>query len=1405
MTVTSKKHSVYFRGFVLVIAFALSILCFPVNGLIALAVEGDADPVYTDHTFMTIDGLADATSKVVTKGATYTIPTGYIGGVKQWAIGSSIAEGTQMSATDAGIKYVSSDVKVTYNGEVVSSADNKFVASQEGTYVVTYSYTYKNDENDYTHSYDLEVRSVLSSASVSFESGSDIVMPSVIDLSVKGVKDGENFKNLYIPLPEVLDKDGEAIEDVEYYAESAPSDTTDKKYVVLTANGGANVKHIEVKKDDKGFYIEGKNFADPSFGAGNYTVKFSYYNGSNFVTSTTKTTKVEAASDNEENNYYKGDYKLSLELASDWVDNGQTGVKSTLPVAKGVTPKGDATEEVDVAYKVEVLFNSSTSKNYAEFTAEQFARYNADEEEPVLLEEKDADGKHVRYYLAKPTEFKPLENGYYTFVYHITDFYGNVVSSAVGAYEFKDIKDEQKPTPIIYDASVTEKDGENTVPTYENADYKLASQTPANGVVIYAIGMEDNVSKVGDENVKLTRKIMTDETVVKLTIEDYSNKNLVFNYRETENKAWNNLRLNNFLIRKKTTDVSTDTGMLGWLNQNGYMIVVDNANAEHIFKIFDAEGYFANIKLGDEAITKENAVNWFKTEDAKNAGFAYINSDQTFGAKYADGGMGTGYYYIHYIAVDAEGNESDISRRMNVGIDYDEELPEIKFATTLQTAYTPNSTVKFDVPTASDTQDNYMLVKTLYRFRNVAGEVISDGDVDVAELWKDLGDKKVDGKPLTSTYKEFAGNGYFDLTDRDATSYSIELSEAPSTATELQILVYVYDDAGNARIYGQNIDIANANDQEKPELVTKISNPVEEYEQGETITLPTMEVYDDAVAYMGFNISIKLVVDQDTTIDIDPVGYYQHREILDGKGMGKYTINAGKFVASHAGTYQVSISAYDAAGNTVVSFMNYKVDPRIIIQSPQISSTLPKTQTVEKDDYVDANGEAKTLELPAPTVNYDIPKSVTYDVYSKNKELYDTVSNDEYKNTDFVVYGINENGKPLNYSTTYGTMGALDVSNMDAKEDPYDLIYTVNLLAYNFKHFEYKNMTSDGNGHYSPAGLYVKDEDVRLEASATGDKIVAYNGGKMFEITLDANKQIQVSGETFGTYFQDWETLELENWFKEVKAFSLSSEPYKITIQDKKGPKISEQPYDNAIDPEVKKVIDIYALEANDASGIDWEKSSITLTTKLANGSSPSKEWTGSEIRTNKQYNLSNEPDGTYKITYTVYDKVGNKSTKEYTIAVGDNVAPTINIPKDFVEKSYKIGNNGKPLVIDLTKVTFTDTGSGIADGTVVKVVLKNTSTGEEVEEIEESSSETSKAYNLDEVGTYTFTFTVEDKVGNEATQTVTFEVTAKSQDTTMVYKVVGTVLIVVSVLVLAGVIIYFIVSKVKLDKELKK
>lgn len=78
-------------------------------------------------------------------------------------------------------------------------------------------------------------------------------------------------------------------------------------------------------------------------------------------------------------------------------------------------------------------------------------------------------------------------------------------------------------------------------------------------------------------------------------------------------------------------------------------------------------------------------------------------------------------------------------------------------------------------------------------------------------------------------------------------------------------------------------------------------------------------------------------------------------------------------------------------------------------------------------------------------------------------------------------------------------------------------------------------------------------------------------------------------------------------------------------------------------------------------------------------------------------------------------------------------------------------------------------------------------------------------SYEITTVGNYTFSVTVSDETGNFTTREFTFEVTESDVDSTLAYKVIGTVLIVISVLVLAGVIIYFIVSKVKLDKELKK
>ena len=241
------------------------------------------------------------------------------------------------------------------------------------------------------------------------------------------------------------------------------------------------------------------------------------------------------------------------------------------------------------------------------------------------------------------------------------------------------------------------------------------------------------------------------------------------------------------------------------------------------------------------------------------------------------------------------------------------------------------------------------------------------------------------------------------------------------------------------------------------------------------------------------------------------------------------------------------------------------------------------------------------------------------------------------------------------------------------------------------------------------------------------------------------------------------------------------------------------------------KGITVYGIEATDASGIDWTKSQVVLSWKRANGTSAgdtgSTTYRGEDAAKDNTYKSSaSNLNGTYTITYTVYDLKGNSTTATYTISVGDNEDPKITFPEDFIKTSYTLRDQ---LVIDLdpTKVIITDNNPMPEDATP-RVKLVNTSTNEEVKYSVEGTKYIFDAFDSSDdygVGSYTLTIEVEDAVGRVTTEEFTFDVTTETRDSTETYKIVGTVLIVVSVLVLAGVIIYFIVSKVKLDKELKK
>ena len=69
---------------------------------------------------------------------------------------------------------------------------------------------------------------------------------------------------------------------------------------------------------------------------------------------------------------------------------------------------------------------------------------------------------------------------------------------------------------VMDDASVKETDG---TPTYEDASHKLKTQAYPNSVIVYAIGIDDNLSKQSDADLK---RIVYANSEELFTIEDYT-------------------------------------------------------------------------------------------------------------------------------------------------------------------------------------------------------------------------------------------------------------------------------------------------------------------------------------------------------------------------------------------------------------------------------------------------------------------------------------------------------------------------------------------------------------------------------------------------------------------------------------------------------------------------------------------------------------------------------------------------------------------------------------------------------------------------------------------------------------------------------------------------------------------
>ena len=1364
-----KNHSAFFRGAVVAVAFALAVLCVPFNEMLALASLSQ----YTDFTYMTIGTVSDEVETTVTKGDVYYVPFAYIGGAETLKVGDTANKdlgSATIKSSSVTVNYGTSTIEVARGDEAEIAAGATVTAEEiygtfrpqkAGTYTITYSYQYEVGGKTYTNSYSMKVKSELSNASINFVANDQNVIPEVVDLSLTG----DDFK-LYLPTPEVKNEDGEVVEDVVFVKTLSEATAGGEKVHVTVAGGAAG--EMTLGKDERGYYITKADITGPNGGTGKYTVKYDYYTNGHFVTSTTKSTTIKES-------YYK-DYEIQLQLNSPWKKtDGEVGVARPLPTAGAITKTNStpAEEAVAVSYSVEVYYSAVDST--ASYTKLDAAKY-AD----VLNE----DGT-----LKDPTEFKPLENGWYSFVYKVTDIYGKTASSTVGSYEWEDVKDSTAPKAIVYDASV-ELDADEK---YTDEAYKLASRTLPNSVVVYAVGIEDNVESM--EGVTLTRKIFDSSSTLKAEIKDFDQYNLIFNYRATDttnfDDAHENLYTNNYLIRhaidKDGAAHTNDAQMLAWLKEHNYRIVVDNNNYAHLYDIF------ADQISALDTVEKENALEWFKGEAAAEAGFAYINMDKTFGATTAEGGMGTGTYYIHYIAMDKAGNESTAkSQSMYVTTTEDMDMPTFTVATKLETSYLPTAIVKFDAPTPADnSSDNNMFVRTLYRALDKNGAIVAVTDAEGAAIstenlsqvsadWT-LKSAKEDNVALTTKYADYLTNGaagYVDLTNAESKSYSINLKDLGKDVRTIQVVSYAYDDFGNVNISAQTAAVLNAEDNAAPNFIgLEDEDFTQEYEAGAEIELPSFTVTDDAVAFVTYDVTLTHVATDGTKTDISETIYgdSSKAEVLKGEA-GRYTVKPGKFIAYAAGEYQVAMSVTDANNNTIVSFVNYNVvsngeDDYVRLQT----SLTTKTANV-----------GETVIFAEPTVKLSIADSVSYEEYQAAVEA----GTEGDISARYIVHGVSENGKSENWTTNYGR------TNIFTKAGTYNVVYSADVTVYDrtlgYGYEEWDISSNDGGYYtYNTAKVAIVDGVLTFDNGTIYTLEETEDGIKVFEDGVDVTEDVS---DTAGFF----EGVNLEALFGGFRVHSLESELYTITVSAVK-PTLKSYNYRPAYSleeiAEGGKEIDIYGVE-----GDNYKTATIKVAYKYADGTSGSDTY-DENVEQNFTYKLAKK-DATYTITYTLYgDDKNDPTVATYTIKVGDVEEPDLIFPEDFIKDSYEL--NGKPLEIDLNDMTIDDHGSNHATAPTITVKLVNTSTSKAVE-----FTELNKVYTFDEfteVGSYTLTITVEDAAGNTATKDFTITVAEESKDATSVYKVVGTILIVVSVLVLVGVVVYFVVSKVKLDKELKK
>ncbi len=1411
MAKTKTKFKGLVKGAALGFALIMASAFFPANAVASAVDYNTGNDARLNVSRIEVDGNNQSFS--VKRGDEVPVPAATYSYKKVGGTAGIHTIGTTADADAVAAKISSSSVSVYYKatGDFVTVKDGKFTADEVGTYVIEYSVVV--DGIPYTYEQLVSVEA--SEASFEFEKNDKNIIPSVYDIALAEEKLAEADRDIVLPLPTVNDDKGNPIltsADEDYYTNDKASYTlptgenAKKYYVSISLAISLNGQESQLAIKSRDVEIEGSSdtkkeyylsYADlKNLDGQDIKIFYAFYQKSSgndvFVASTSKTFTVKS-------NYYytKSDKKAvgyELVASRDGVkpDNAVVGVEKAIPTIKATTSSTNApsSEAVEVYYDL-VVYKANANGNYND---------NNDVTSQVVTK----DGK-----------FKAIEEGSYKFVYKVSDFYGNNASEASTTFTINKVKDSVAATAYVYDAghanAYDEKENK-----YESAENLLKNQTVNRNIIMYAVGGTDNMVKRFEDltpeeiaaeanHISLKRAIKDNSGIDRFVVDDdaYHAYNLIFapgKAAGSTTSVWQTIVKDNYQIYKQmilegsVADVTNDEKIQEFLLENNYRLVTTKFN-----KDFNGNDIITETGLTDEEIKAKMLDAGYAYVEPKTANYSFENKEGTF----------TFYYYAN----DNVNNNKEASIYFPVKLANsfdDQSVPTITFSSNLQSAYLPSETFEFNVASATDSVASRLTTVTAYRYLD-ADKVALPAN-ETAGTTKKLEYVVMNANSAlmnTTTGKWFAQKGIVEsegwFIDNDASSYKVDLTKRTAGANYIEILAYAIDDYGNVGFFNKVIRIADTTDGQAPVLYKVVNAPeATTYKAPNQIPLPTLYFSDANANYMHAQVNVYKVVKgasvQETT-----------KTLVQSSGMKTsydtqreyFKVDAGVFNASVAGEYQVAVTVVDSGNHSVTSYFNYSVAAGESTETPKID-----------------NISADTIELEPGQAHYLVPPTFTMIENSAYGYVGIDDQDDAYTSTHYNVSIIEATTSDYNLEETYF---------FGNSEGTYKLQYTAFLLQYQKSALAAKAEAEDGELFFDNDKLMY-----RVQTGTDAQTNPVYTDYYVYidqenNNALTANTSLQGDGAALADMTGLNAIAKVYVDQSDVQIIKVSEVFIKVLFDDDD---YAVDKYDE-VGHEVKIVKPAVDFKGNGAT-MNRKESTVTITRTMGGTTTTIatlnfEDWQKvvQEDTTNfkvvgSDIYLKLKDNGQYKIKYSIQAQAGGQNIGDpntdyvYTLSSGDTEKPTIEINnktliKDQHGNEKQVFNIGDKLVIDMAAITVDDNATKDRDTLLgnLEVTYRNTTLNESAKLLDNKATEEGKyVYEIESLtaaGDYVLTFTIRDGVGNISEQTtVNFEVSTKSSDPVSAKEVMGGVLIGVSVALLAGVVGYFVISKVKLDRKEK-